>query len=57
MAPVPLSNAGRPVSYEPGVVLPWLRSIWKATDYACSRRLVAMLPEWIPAYEADAHSA
>lgn len=42
---------GRPVTYEPGTLLPWLRPIWKATDYACGRRLVAMLPEWIPAYE------
>jgi hypothetical protein len=44
---------GRPVTYEPGVLLPWLRPIWQATDYACGRRLVAMLPEWIPAYEQD----
>src|SRR5512137_3037165 len=50
--PVPWINAGRPVSYEPSVILPWLRPIWQATDYACGRRLVAMLPEWIPAYEA-----
>ncbi len=50
--PVPWINAGRPVSYEPRVLLPWLRPIWQATDYACGRRLVAMLPEWIPAYEA-----
>jgi len=42
---------GRPVTYEPSVLLPWLRPIWQATDYACGRRLVAMLPEWIPAYE------
>lgn len=42
---------GRPVEYEPGVLLPWLRPIWQATDYACGRRLAAMLPEWIPAYE------
>ncbi len=42
---------GRPRSYEPGLLLPWLRPIWQATDYACGRRLVAMLPEWIPAYE------
>ncbi len=42
---------GRPTNYEPGVLLPWLRPIWQATDYACGRRLVAMLPEWIPAYE------
>jgi hypothetical protein len=43
--------SGRPVSYEPRVLLPWLRPIWQATDYACGRRLAAMLPEWVPAYE------
>jgi hypothetical protein len=43
---------GRPTRYEPSVLVPWLRPIWQATDYACGRRLVAMLPEWIPAYEA-----
>jgi len=42
---------GRPRTYEPGLLLRWLRPIWAATDYACGRRLVAMLPEWIPAYE------
>lgn len=42
---------GRPVKYEPGLLGPWLRPIWQATDYACGQRLVAMLPEWIPAYE------
>jgi hypothetical protein len=42
---------GRPVQYEPGRLLPWLRPIWAATDYACGRRLVARLPEWIPACE------
>ena len=42
---------GRPVTYEPGLLGRWLRPIWAATDYACSSRLVAMLPEWIPAYE------
>jgi hypothetical protein len=48
---VPWINAGRPVSYEPSALVRWLRPIWQATDYACGRRLVAMLPEWIPAYE------
>jgi hypothetical protein len=43
--------SGRPVTYEPSELVPWLRPIWQATDYACGRRLVAMLPEWIPAYE------
>ena len=47
----PVILAGRPVEYEPDLLLPWLRPIWQATDYACGRRLVAMLPEWIPAYE------
>ena len=42
---------GRPLAYEPDLLLPFLRPIWQATDYACGRRLVAMLPEWIPAYE------
>jgi hypothetical protein len=42
---------GRPRDYQPGKLLPFLRPIWQATDYACGRRLVAMLPEWIPAYE------
>lgn len=42
---------GRPVKYEPGVLLPSLRKIWEATDYACGLRLEAMLPEWLPAYE------
>ena len=49
--PGPVMVTGRPVSYEPSLLVPWLRPIWQATDYACGRRLVAMLPEWIPAYE------
>jgi len=42
---------GRPPTYERDRLLPWLRPIWQATDFACGRRLKAMLPEWIPAYE------
>jgi hypothetical protein len=49
--PVLRIHTGRPPSYEPERLLPWLRPIWQATDYACGRRLQAMLPEWIPAYE------
>jgi hypothetical protein len=40
------------VTYEPGVLVPTLRKIWEASDFACGMRLAAMLPEWIPAYEA-----
>ncbi len=47
---------GRPLEYEPGLLLPFLRPIWLATDFACGRRLVAMLPEWIPAYEQHERS-
>jgi hypothetical protein len=47
----PRIMTGRPVLYEPELLQRWLRPIWAATDYACGRRLVAMLPEWIPAYE------
>jgi hypothetical protein len=42
---------GRPVEYEPELLRRWLRPIWVATDFACGRRLMAMLPEWVPAYE------
>ncbi len=49
--PVARVYVGRPLTYEPGRLLPWLRPIWQATDFACGRRLHAMLPEWIPAYE------
>src|SRR5436190_8928468 len=42
---------GRPVKYEPRVLLPWLRAIWEGSDYACGLRLAAMMPEWVPAYE------
>jgi len=47
----PVVLTGRPVKYESNLLLPWLRPIWQASDYACGRRLVAMLPEWVPAYE------
>jgi hypothetical protein len=47
----PRTVPGRPRDYDPAQLLPYLRPIWQATDYACGRRLVAMLPEWVPAYE------
>jgi len=48
----PFVRTGRPVEFAASRLLPWLQPIWAATDYACGRRLVAMLPEWVPAYEA-----
>ena len=52
----PWIRAGRPRDYEPELMLPFLQPIWQATDYACGRRLVAMLPEWVPAYEQHERS-
>lgn len=49
--PGPRVMTGRPVKYNPGVLLRWLRPIWEATDYACGVRLAAMMPEWVPAFE------
>jgi len=49
---LPRMITGRPVEYEPEVLRPWLRRIWEATDYACGVRLAAMMPEWVPAFEA-----
>lgn len=52
----PYIPSGRPLSYQPQLLLPSQRKIWQASDYACAVRLVAMLPEWIPAYEAHEKS-
>ena len=49
-------KTGRPIHYDPVVLLPPLRRIWEASDYACGLRLAAMLPEWLPAYEAHERS-
>jgi len=42
---------GRPREYEARELLPVLRKIWRAADYPCGRRLVAMLPDWVAGYE------
>src|SRR6266850_8277105 len=42
---------GRPREYESRELLPVLRKIWRAANYPCSRRLQAMLPEWVTGYE------
>lgn len=52
----PAILTGRPRLYEPEFLRRWLQPIWAATDYACGRRLAAMLPEWIPAYEEHERS-
>jgi hypothetical protein len=44
---------GRPREYDPGRLLPVLKPIWFAALQPCGSRLRALLPEWLPAYEAD----
>lgn len=50
---VPSLIFGRPREYHPDTLLPVLKPVWFAAFQPCGSRLVAMLPEWLPAYEAD----
>lgn len=50
---VPALRLGRPMEYDPGRLLPVLKPIWFAALQPCGTRLAALLPEWVPAYEAD----
>jgi hypothetical protein len=43
---------GRPLKYEPAVLLPPLKAIWLASQQPCGKLLAAALPDWVPAYEA-----
>jgi hypothetical protein len=44
---------GRPRTYEPATLRPILKPIWFTAFQPCGTRLHALLPEWLPAYEAD----
>jgi hypothetical protein len=44
---------GRPREFLPDELLPILKPIWFAALQPCGRRLHALLPEWLPAYEVD----
>lgn len=50
---LPALILGRPREYHPNTLLPILKPIWFAAFQPCGSRLVALLPEWLPAYEAD----
>jgi hypothetical protein len=49
----PTVVTGRPRLYHPDTLLPVLKPIWFAAFQPCGSRLAALLPEWLPAYEAD----
>jgi len=42
---------GRPKRYHEEHILQFLRQLWEATNLACSKRLKAMIPMWLPFYE------
>lgn len=42
---------GRKPLYQSPEFLDALNAIWKASDYLCSKKLRAALPEWLPYYE------
>src|SRR5215831_5477869 len=44
---------GRPREYSPEKLLKPLKAIWLGALQPCGKRLVAALPEWVPAYEQD----
>lgn len=44
---------GRPRKYQPEQMLKPLKTIWLAALQPCGKRLVAALPQWVPAYEQD----
>jgi hypothetical protein len=44
---------GRPKEFSAEKLLPVLKPIWFAALQPCGRRLHALLPEWLPAYETD----
>jgi hypothetical protein len=50
---MPGLRLGRPKTYHPETLLPVLKPIWFAAFQPCGLRLHALLPEWLPAYEAD----
>lgn len=51
--PSPALVLGRPREYDPGRLLPILKPIWFAALQPCGSRFHALLPAWLPAYEAD----
>jgi hypothetical protein len=46
------ARSGRPCKYDAGAMLPALKAIWLCGQQPCGKRLAAMMPDWIPGYEA-----
>jgi hypothetical protein len=46
------AKAGRPRRYDSQLLLEPLKAIWLSGQQPCGKRLVAMMKDWVPAYEA-----
>ena len=46
------SKRGRKSVYQDPLLIKPLKEIWKTSNYPCSKRLKAMVPIWLPKYEA-----
>ncbi len=44
-------RAGRPKQYNDPAILQFLTQLWRATNLACSTRLKAAIPLWLPFYD------
>ena len=44
----PKNKPGKKSFYEQEDIITALRTIWKASDYPCSKRLKSIIPEWLP---------
>lgn len=50
------NRGGRPTKYRASELLAPLKRIWLAAQQPCGRRLVAVLEDWVPAYEQEHRS-
>jgi hypothetical protein len=48
---VTCGQAGRPKQYNDPLVFEFLIQLWRATNLACSKRLKAIIPLWLPFYD------
>lgn len=46
-------KSGRKFTYRSPGLVKALKTVWLGADQPCSKRLVGMLPEWVPFYEHD----
>jgi hypothetical protein len=50
---MPCRRPGRPKHYDSPELLQFLTRLWQATNLACSKRLKAMIPLWLPWYRDE----